>query len=495
MLEFVEQIEKNKITIIRTWISSSNVSNLIKSYALDEKLFIKRYSFALIEYYILVVKDIEKSKNNYAIIDFIKYLKKHNIKINEFFLLFASFKDALIDFSLNLQTKSTFLQDRIDYYFKIIFSELIEIYSKSIREVESALNKSIDIVDRYVIMSRCDLEGKITTVSTAFCKISGYEAFEIVGKTFALTNHIDTPKDILVDIINTIKSGNPWHGEIKSIKKNKETFWLKTTIVPNFDNIGNVVSYDAINEDITSHKELEYKQSILIEQSKSAAMGEMISIIAHQWRQPLQAISILNQKLPMLKMLETEITDEVLESVTSEISLQLDYMSKTIDDFRDYFKPNKKKIEVYIKDVIQKSIDFLTYLLKINSVKIEFKNDSNSSIEIFLNEMVQVIINLIKNSCDAMIEKNIENRKISIYSYEKNGKLFVDIEDNAGGISKKTLEKIFDPYFSTKNNKNGTGLGLYMSKIIIEQHSLGRIYVENSEFGAKFTIELPLNRS
>ena len=107
--------------------------------------------------------------------------------------------------------------------------------------------------------------------------------------------------------------------------------------------------------------------------------------------------------------------------------------------------------------------------------------------------MVQVFINFAKNSCDAMIERNIENRVINIYTYEKNEKLFIEFEDNAGGIDPKVINKIFDPYFSTKNNKNGTGLGLYMSKTIIEQHSLGKVDVINTNFGTKFVIQLPLN--
>ncbi|NCB13170.1 MAG: HAMP domain-containing histidine kinase, partial [Erysipelotrichia bacterium] len=273
------------------------------------------------------------------------------------------------------------------------------------------------------------------------------------------------------------------------------TRFFGTTIHPNFDDDGNIISYDAINEDITFQKELKNQQNLLVEQSKSAALGEMISMIAHQWRQPLQAVSILIQKLPLLKEIQGEITDEILNDVVLQVTKQLDYMSKTIDDFKDYFKPNKKKEEVYIENVINKSMDFLSYLFKINSIKVEYKNESTSLIEIFLNEMVQVFINLAKNSCDAMIEKNIEKRVIKIYSYEKDNNLYVELEDNAGGINPKVIDKIFDPYFSTKTNKNGTGLGLYMSKTIIEQHSLGKISVCNSDVGAKFIIELPLNRS
>ena len=159
----------------------------------------------------------------------------------------------------------------------------------------------------------------------------------------------------------------------------------------------------------------------------------------------------------------------------------------------DYFKPNKRKEEVYIENVINKSMDFLSYLFKLHSIQINYKNESKTQMEIYLNEMVQVFINFAKNSCDAMIERNIENRVINIYTYEKNEKLFIEFEDNAGGIDPKVINKIFDPYFSTKNNKNGTGLGLYMSKTIIEQHSLGKVDVINTNFGTKFVIQLPLN--
>ena len=137
-------------------------------------------------------------------------------------------------------------------------------------------------------------------------------------------------------------------------------------------------------------------------------------------------------------------------------------------------------------------MDFLAYSFKLNSIKINYENNSTSSLRIYLNEIVQVFINLAKNSSDAMIEKNIEDRFINISTYEKNDSLFIEFEDNAGGIKDSVISKIFDPYFSTKSNKNGTGLGLYMSKTIIEEHSGGKINVYNTDFGTKFVIKLPL---
>ncbi len=489
---FIEKIEKDKISIIRTWISSPTVMKIINDYSIDKDLFVKRYAFGVIEHYIQVIKKQEKIENCPVIMDFIKYLKKQNIKSSELFLLCSSFKSALVDYAFKLNIQSVELIEQIVYYFEENFSTVLDIYSKSIAQIENALNKSIDIVDKYVIMSRTDARGIIMSVSSAFCKISGYESFELIGKSHNIIRHPDMSKKFFTNMWETINSGNMWQGEIKNRKKNGEIYWVKTTIQPNFDHAGNIISFDAIREDITSQVELKNQQNLLVEQSKSAAMGEMISMIAHQWRQPLQAVSILIQKLPLLKMVNGDISDEMLEDVVKQVTSQLDYMSKTIDDFRDYFKPNKKKEEVYIKEIIEKSMDFLAYLFKINSIKVNYQNNSNSSVEIYLNEIVQVFINLAKNSCDAMIEKNIENRVITITTYEENKSLFIEFEDNAGGIKSDVLSKIFDPYFSTKNNKNGTGLGLYMSKTIIEEHSGGKIDVYNTDFGTKFVIKLPL---
>ncbi|QKF67070.1 PAS sensor-containing signal transduction histidine kinase [Arcobacter venerupis] len=489
---FIEKIEKDKISIIRTWISSDSVIKLINDYSIDKDLLIKRYAFGVIDHYIQAVKNNQKIEHCPVIIDFIKYLKKQNIKASELFLLWSSFKNALMNFAFELNIQSKELMEKIVYYYEEIFSSILDIYSKSIAQVESALNKSIDIVDKYVIMSRTDINGIIISVSAAFCKISGYESFELIGKSHNILRHPDMSKKVFADLWNTIKSGNMWQGEIINRKKNGDSYWIKTTIHPNFDNRGNVISYDAVNVDISSQIELKNQQNLLVEQSKSAAMGEMISMIAHQWRQPLQAVSILIQKLPLLKMVNGDISDEMLDDVVNQVSSQLDYMSKTVDDFRDYFKPNKSKEEVFIKDVIEKSMDFLAYLFKINSIEVKYQNSSNSCLKIYLNEIVQVFINLAKNSCDAILEKSIEHGKIDIHTYEDKNSLIIEFEDNAGGIKSNLLDKIFDPYFSTKNNKNGTGLGLYMSKTIIEEHSGGKINVYNTDFGTKFIIKLPL---
>ena len=281
--EFIEIIEKNKITIIRTWINSSKIKELIDNYSINEELFIKRYSFGFLEHYIKTIKNDEKTQNSAVVIDFLKYLKKQNLGVNELFVLFIAFKDALVDFAFKNQNQSLELFQEINFYFQKVFLTILDIYSKSVEQVENALTKSIDIVDRYVIMSRTNLQGIITSVSSAFCKISGYEAYELIGKSHNVIRHQDMPKELFEDLWKTIKSGNMWQGEIKNLKKDGTFYWVKTTIHPTFDDAGNIISYDAITEDITSQKELKNQQNLLVEQSKSAALGEMISMIAHQF--------------------------------------------------------------------------------------------------------------------------------------------------------------------------------------------------------------------
>lgn len=486
---FIDEIERNKVLIIKIWLSNKYSKELISKYSIDTNLLIKKFAISTIEYFTKV--SFDENAKSLIFEEFLKYLKILKIKSNELFLLFYALKNSLEEVFFNKKIDSILLKE-INVYFEIFFSSTLDIYSNISLKIKPFFNESINIVDEYVIISRTDTKGIITSVSSAFCEISGYKANELIGKSHNLIRHPDMPSQLFSDLWNTIQSGKMWQGDIKNLKKNGEYYWVKTKIHPIFDENGTIISYDAIREDITPQIELKKQQSILQEQSKSAAMGEMISMIAHQWRQPLQAVSILIQKLPVLKMIDGKISDEMIDDVVSQVNVQLEYMSKTIDDFRDYFKPNKKKEKIYIEKVITKSLNFLSYLFKINSIIIKYENSSTSKVEIYLNEMVQVFINLVKNSCDAMIENNIENRAINIFTYEKDEKLFIEFEDNAGGIKIDVIDKIFDPYFSTKSNKNGTGLGLYMSKTIIEQHSSGKIDVYNTKLGTKFIIELPL---
>ena len=237
-------------------------------------------------------------------------------------------------------------------------------------------------------------------------------------------------------------------------------------------------------------KELQTKNKMLSQQSKLAIMGEMISMIAHQWRQPLSTISMLGSTMG-LKIQMGKSDDEYIQKSLKKIEIQTKYLSETITDFSNFFKPDKQKEEVYLQSVIVKALRIMSRSLESSNILILEDYDISNHIEIYHNELMQVVINIIKNAHDALKEKETKNPVITINVTEENQTQILSIADNAGGIPENIIEKIFLPYFSTKG-KNGTGIGLYMSKMIVEKHLEGDIHVENTKEGAMFIITLPI---
>lgn len=494
LINYANQLKQNKKTIIKYWLSSSRINTILENHKLDKKMFITLYANGVIDYYIDVINNQKKIGECPVIDELLDYLKINNITSDELFILCSGFKNALIRYFYDLKINSYETEAEISFIFEENFAGVLSKYSKSVKDVETKLSKSVAIANKYIIMSKTNKKGIITEVSDAFCDISGFTREELIGKPHNIVRHPDTKPYIFENLWSTILNGKIWQGEIKNQKKNKEAYWVYATIEPSFNEKGEITGFYAIRQDITSKKEVEEQQNILVEQSKSAAMGEMISMIAHQWRQPLQAVSILIQKLPLMKMIEGEISDEILNQVVDDIGTQLEYMSKTIDDFRDFFKPDKEKEEITLSKLIEKAIDFLTYMLKVDTIKLNKQAIDNCVVKVHINEVVQVLINIIKNARDVMVEKNDgTKRELNIKYYKNDAFAVIEIEDNAGGIPENIINRVFEPYFSTKTNKNGTGLGLYMSRTIIEQHSCGRLSVSNSDKGAVFKIELPIN--
>ncbi|MBN2782584.1 MAG: PAS domain S-box protein, partial [Campylobacterales bacterium] len=246
-----------------------------------------------------------------------------------------------------------------------------------------------------------------------------------------------------------------------------------------------------ISQKIKYEQESLQKDMILVQQSKMASMGEMIGNIAHQWRQPLNALGLTIQKIKMYHdegMLTTQKLDESVEKSKKLINK----MSTTIDDFRNFFKSDKTKHEFFIKDCIEDILVLIEASFKNNNIDllIDDKSDNVSYIGL-KNELEQVILNLLKNAKDALVENKITTPKI-IITIEKNEKdLTIKIKDNAKGIKDDIIDKIFEPYFTTKEQGKGTGIGLYMSKMIIETNMGGTLSVQNKDDGACFTISLP----
>ncbi len=238
--------------------------------------------------------------------------------------------------------------------------------------------------------------------------------------------------------------------------------------------------------------EIKQKENQLIQQNKFAQLGEMLSMIAHQWRQPLNVISSLNEMI-RLNIRKKDVDEQKIIKLSKDISNQVQYLSKTINDFREFLLPKQEPIETTLDYVINAVLDLVEPSLYKNQIEIVLELNAKSKIKTHASELKQVLMNLVRNAEDAIVEHRSDNRVIEIMTYEKGDNIALKIADNGGGISPDIAKSIFEPYFSTKGEKNGTGLGLYMSKLIIEKHCKGTIEVHNTQEGAEFFIELPKN--
>ena len=227
------------------------------------------------------------------------------------------------------------------------------------------------------------------------------------------------------------------------------------------------------------------KDQQIIQQSRLAQMGEMMSMIAHQWRQPLTAMSSTSAIIS-LKANLNKLDNGLAIELSDRISNYAQHLSATIDDFRDFFKPNKEQKDTTYTELIRSVLNIIEISIANKNITLIQKLNSDMVFNTYPNELKQVILNLMKNAEDILLEKEIENPIITIETKEN----ILTISDNGGGVGEDIIDKVFDPYFSTKLEKEGTGLGLYMSKMIIEEHCGGALNVVNDEDGAVFTIQL-----
>ena len=234
---------------------------------------------------------------------------------------------------------------------------------------------------------------------------------------------------------------------------------------------------------------LRKKEQLLIQQSRQAAMGEMIGNIAHQWRQPLNTLGLTIQQLQLFHDLG-EFTREFLrESVDTSMEL-IQHMSRTIDDFRNYFQPDKEKVSFNVHVEISKTISLITGSFNSRQISVRVDAQVQPVAYGYPNEFSQALLNIMINARDALTERAIKNPELLVTISKDDGRTVVTIADNAGGIPEEILEKIFDPYFTTKGPQHGTGVGLFMSKAIIEKNMDGCLSVRNLAAGAEFRIEI-----
>lgn len=239
---------------------------------------------------------------------------------------------------------------------------------------------------------------------------------------------------------------------------------------------------------------LREKDLMLIHQSREAAMGGMISNIAHQWRQPLNNLGLLIQQLLLIHK-AGPITEEDLRNTVSSCMKLISHMSETIDDFRNFSCPNKKKIVFRVNQAITKAISLIAGNLNQLRIKLETIEEGDPLVYGYPNEFTQVLLVILSNAIDSLVEHPPANPLIVIRSFADESTTFVTISDNGGGIAPDIVDKIFDPYFTTKGESRGTGLGLFMSKMIIEESMHGKLAAQNTADGVEFSIEVEAEMS
>ena len=376
------------------------------------------------------------------------------------------------------------------------FSNII--IQKELEDKSTLLIKALESSINCIVIT--DKDAHVQWANKAFENLTGFKIVDIMGKNPKefISSHKQT-EEFYSEMWKTILDKKPWKGELINKKKDGTFYDEELIITPVLNENDEIVNFIAVKQDITHRKllllEKEAKDKLFYQQSKMAAMREMLGNIAHQWRQPLSVISTAATGLKIQKEMDI-LSDENFYSTLVSINTSAQYLSSTIDDFRGFFNPSNNKIrEFNIVNIFTKTLNLLNAQFVAKDIEI-IQNIEDCKIFSIENELIQVLINILNNARDVLIQKENQRKLIFINEYTKDNISYIEIKDNAGGIKEEIIDRIFEPYFTTKHQSQGTGIGLFMSKEIIEKHLDGELLVSNEKYnyenieyvGAKFTI-------
>lgn len=340
-------------------------------------------------------------------------------------------------------------------------------------------------------------------VNPAFTKKTGYTLEELSDKTPRILQGKETNQKLLKELKDKCLKGEFFQGSTVNYRKDGSKYNVEWNISPIKDEKGKITHYISIQKDITSElqyktlleekvriqeKELQMKDTILSQQSRLVIMGEMIDSIAHQWKQPLNIIK-MNTDILRYDIEDNIIDEQYIKKFQDKVFNQINHMEETLNEFRSFLRPNKKEIFFSVRKMLNSIAHLLKDELLSHKIKLIVISHSDFDIKGFENEFKHVIINLVNNSKDAFIQNNINVREILIETSRENNMNLITVQDNAGGIPKSIIDKIFEANYTTRAKNDGTGMGLYMSKKILDKHSAS-ISVKSNNDKTVFTIKV-----
>ncbi|MBF0519364.1 MAG: PAS domain S-box protein [Nitrospirae bacterium] len=389
------------------------------------------------------------------------------------------------------------------------YTDGISVYFQDVTE-----RKRLEEQDKTILRTSLDgfiifnTEGGFIETNDAFCNMTGYTSEDLLNMSLSDIEASESPEETRLHIQQISDVGSD---KFETKHKTKDGRIIDVEVSINF--IRNSGLIFAFLRDITKRKNMEmqlnelnknlqrrvteeveenrWKDQVMFEQSRHIAMGELLVNIAHHWRQPLNAISVIAQEIRDAKMFD-DLTDEYLDSNVNIIMVELQLLSDTIDNFKSFYHVEKEKKRFSIAGAVEKSLSLMEGYFKNRQITIEVDVKNDIMVEGYPNEFSRAILSILNNTKDIFEERGIENGyiKIKLKKGDEAGKGMLCISDNGGGIREDIIGKIFDPYFTTKHKARGIGLGLYIAKSVIEMNMSGSIRAQNTDAGLEVIIEL-----
>jgi PAS domain S-box-containing protein len=403
-------------------------------------------------------------------------------------------------------------KDQQKVYLQITISLMLnkQFFVVSAKDITKQISDD-EILDKYVLSSHTNIDDTITKVSSAFTLLSGYSKEDLIGKKQNEVIFKEAKENLIEELIASVKQHKEWTGQLQCLKKDQSAFWVDVKVKPIYNKYGDITGltylmFDITNElALTSQKqnlttqvslaqdEIKQKDKILMQQSKLAVMAETLQMVSHEWRQPLNIISIQAQKLELQYSMEENPEPKEVINVLENIKNTASQLSQTIEEFQNYVNLKSTKKEVNASKIVNKAIEIFKNDQETKAI--DFVKDimeETPLFETYENELTTILLNLLINAKEAILRNNVKNGVIKLKEYYQNDAIYFEISDNGKGIKEEIMHRIFEPYFSTKASQHGVGLGLYTCKMIIETHLNGTIEAVNHNTGARFIIKLPI---